>query len=241
MARDSQRALPWAPNSGRRVRPDGLCIYCPNPADTRDHVPPKCLLEEPWPPNLRHVPSCSRCNGLWSKGEEYLIAVLANIGSTPALQAKVEVGGKVDRALQNSPAFDNLLINSLQVTADGRVHMRVDLERTGEVLRKIAYGLFCLRYGQSRPMTDFRIHWFGPEESIAPPSVEAAQWYWPGLRRKKWTVVQAGIFEFLFAKGWMVEDAPLICLMRLHCTLLAAVSCPAPSARKGRQLSQKAW
>ena len=40
--------------------------------------------------------------------------------------------------------------------------------------------------------------------------------------------VQNGIFSYLFAKGWLVYDPPLYCLIDLHRTLLGVVACPDP-------------
>ena len=47
------------------------CVYCPEPATTRDHVPGKNLFPQPRPTNLIRVPSCEKCNGGASTDEEY--------------------------------------------------------------------------------------------------------------------------------------------------------------------------
>lgn len=40
------------------------CYLCGRtPADTRDHIPPRCLFPEPRPSNLITVACCRRCNG----------------------------------------------------------------------------------------------------------------------------------------------------------------------------------
>ena len=43
-----------------------MCVYCGNAAGTRDHVPPKVLLDEPYPPDLPPVPACDECNNRFS-------------------------------------------------------------------------------------------------------------------------------------------------------------------------------
>jgi len=49
-----------------------VCIYCcQNQADTRDHVPPKCLLRTPYPSDIWTVPACHHCNKSFSMDEEY--------------------------------------------------------------------------------------------------------------------------------------------------------------------------
>ena len=49
------------------------CTYCPNPATTDDHVPPKGLFSEPLPgpSSLITVPACESCNPGSSKDDEY--------------------------------------------------------------------------------------------------------------------------------------------------------------------------
>jgi len=39
-----------------------LCIYCQEQATTREHVPSKVFLDEPYSDQLQVVPACSRCN-----------------------------------------------------------------------------------------------------------------------------------------------------------------------------------
>jgi hypothetical protein len=57
----------------RRSRPERPCIYCGRVTDpTDDHVPPKLLLERPYPPNLLTVPACLRCNRGFARDDEYL-------------------------------------------------------------------------------------------------------------------------------------------------------------------------
>ncbi len=48
-----------------------LCTYCPTPATTDDHVPPKCLFSKPRPSTLITVPSCRECNGGAKLDDEY--------------------------------------------------------------------------------------------------------------------------------------------------------------------------
>jgi hypothetical protein len=40
-----------------------ICAYCGKLKKlTKDHIPPKLLLEQPYPANLWTVPSCNDCN-----------------------------------------------------------------------------------------------------------------------------------------------------------------------------------
>lgn len=57
-------------------RLDAFCVYCSGEPSTRDHVPPKVLLDPPYPENLPVVGSCQACNEGASLDEEYLACLL---------------------------------------------------------------------------------------------------------------------------------------------------------------------
>ena len=40
----------------------GMCSYCGREPETRDHVPSRILLDDPFPPNLPVVEACRTCN-----------------------------------------------------------------------------------------------------------------------------------------------------------------------------------
>src|SRR5271154_4070364 len=74
-------------------RQKAWCIHCgesiAGPETNRDHVPSKCLLQEPRPENLPVVRVCKACNKGFSLDEEYLAAFLGSVlvGTTdPDLQ-----------------------------------------------------------------------------------------------------------------------------------------------------------
>jgi hypothetical protein len=50
---------------------ESLCIYCGEIATSREHIPSKVFLEEPFPDNLYLVPACSKCNNSFSQDELY--------------------------------------------------------------------------------------------------------------------------------------------------------------------------
>ena len=59
------------------------CTHCQVGLDpsnaNKDHVPSKCLLARPLPPNLPTVMVCRSCNESFSKDEEYLCVFLAAV------------------------------------------------------------------------------------------------------------------------------------------------------------------
>lgn len=51
---------------------NGICVYCGAYPDTRDHVPSKVLLDEPYPIGLPVVACCKECNNSFSYDEVYI-------------------------------------------------------------------------------------------------------------------------------------------------------------------------
>jgi len=47
------------------------CTYCHRDTDTREHVPSRILLDEPYLDNLPVLPACAKCNQGFSLDEEY--------------------------------------------------------------------------------------------------------------------------------------------------------------------------
>ena len=73
-------------------RLDYYCCYCGNAPDSRDYVPSRILLDEPYPENLPVVPSCSKCNNSLSLDEEYFACLIECIlcGTTNIQRLKRE-------------------------------------------------------------------------------------------------------------------------------------------------------
>lgn len=102
-----------------------ICIHCgrtlPRRKATKDHVPSKFLLKQPFPANLATVRICSGCNNGSSQDEEYLAAFLgmmltsgddeqrhhneAAIDSNVALQEKFEKAMGIDQSKGSARVF----------------------------------------------------------------------------------------------------------------------------------------
>ena len=233
MNNSPQQSFPFGRTNGGQRWPNGSadharCVYCGRPAETRDHVPPKCLLEKPFPKNLGTVPSCQECNENFSLNEQYFLVALSQVGFGPKLMSKVDEGGEVDRALKRAPALDDRIVASLKVGEGGAVRFVPEIERMTQIARKIAFGLFIRRYRRLTNLDSFGSVGIYHEKESVPQPIVAAMYNWPGIRRKKWEIVQETVFAFLFAKGRMVSDPPLYCFVDFHGTLLAVVGCPDP-------------
>ena len=79
----------------------GICAYCGETNElTDDHVPPRLLLQEPYPEHLITVPSCEKCNRGFQRDDEYtrdMVALDFRAGRNATAAAKVP---KIFRSLQ---------------------------------------------------------------------------------------------------------------------------------------------
>jgi len=135
------------------------CIYCAGPADTRDHVPSKCLLEQPYPTNLPVVGCCESCNQDFSRDEQYFVCLLESVlcGSTDP----EKIGRpSVARTMQNSPALRERIENS-RTEVDGQIAFIPEMERICNVMLKLARGHAAFELSQPC-RTEPDHFWCGP-------------------------------------------------------------------------------
>ena len=197
-------------------RPD-WCIYCRRAADTKDHVPPKLVLETPRPFDHPTVPACFACNNGFSKDEEYFLTVLAMTSAAPSLIARVREGGKVDRALKRSPAFAERIERQAVVTPGGKVGLQPEQARVNRVIAKIAVGLSHVR-GKRVSIEDVAVLTYplSPPNPV-PDSIKSLA-YTEKFRPRRWRVIQPGVFSYL----WIPKSfVPPCYLMDFHGSLWA--------------------
>jgi len=117
----------------------GGCAYCGGPADTKDHVPSKVLLDDPLPQDMPVVDACSTCNQGFSLDEEYLACFLECV-----LCGTVEATGghreKVKQSLLRKPKLVNQLRASQRTDGSGGVIWLPDAGRVRNVVGKLARG-----------------------------------------------------------------------------------------------------
>ena len=217
----------------RRIERQHSCIYCGNIANTRDHVPPRSLLERPFPLNLNTVPSCDICNNGSSSDEQYFLMLVSQVSLSKSMVAKVEAGGIVDRTLMRAPALEERLLQSLETDEEtGRVLIRPETDRVTRVLKKIALGLFLVRYNRI-PLLDQ----IGPATAYPyqiddlRPLPYFVSTFSERFRSKLWQVVQAGIFEYIFVRDPM-HSSNIWCVMDFHRSLWGVVHMPNPRSTK---------
>ena len=114
------------------------CIYCGGPSETRDHVPSRVLLNQPYPENLPVVGACSECNQGFSKDELYLVclieATIAGSADPDQIRRPLVAG-----AMRRSPAL-HARIETARKCIDGRIEFAVEADRIRNVVLKLARG-----------------------------------------------------------------------------------------------------
>jgi hypothetical protein len=142
--------------SKRKKKNLGGCAYCPEPATTEDHVPPKgmfakCMPSKPW------VPACQSCNKDASKDDEYMQR-LSMLWGADACADAVEVGEKFIRSLEYPEAkgLQAEVRRSLSPLEDeslfpGGINIALQGERLGRVTDKIVRGWWFKLTGTRLP------------------------------------------------------------------------------------------
>ena len=205
------------------------CVYCGGPADSREHVPTKRVLEKPYPQNLVTVPSCRGCNNGFAQDEEYFLVALAQVGFVDTLTARVEEGGDADRTLLHSQGLEDLIIKSLTPGDDGGVHFTPDFARIHRVVAKTAVGLYFAHYGRYARQNEF--HPVAVYHTLKLPAFLVAIVHTETFAPKRWTRIQRGVFEYIFVRDWTTKGR-LLCIMNFHNTLWAAVGCASPRGQR---------
>lgn len=139
-------------------RLDLICSYCGvNYPDTKDHVPSKILLDEPYPENLPVVPCCSKCNRSFSLDEEYVACLLeCAIHGTTSIENLTRI--KIKNILSKKESLRHRISNSL-TSINGKTHFNVDVEvgRLENVFVKLAKG--HIKYENSEPVIGSPTYW----------------------------------------------------------------------------------
>lgn len=208
----------------KQVKPFGdertlaVCIYCGGPRETRDHVPPRVLLDEPFPENLPVVPSCTSCNSSFSLDEEYCAALIdcAAVGTampTPRHRPKVRA------ILERKPALASMLQAARSVDeSSGSVSFAPDLDRLTAMALKLARGhaayelhtvddaepaevcialLASLDEGSKDAFESSPVACLYPEIG----SRAMTRMFEHGVPSPSWIIVQAGRYRFLASPG----------------------------------------
>lgn len=119
-----------------------FCYACHGVPETRDHVPPKVFLDEPYPENLPVIGCCRSCNEDPSLDEEYTACLLEVAACRQ--DGSIE-RPKISRILAERPALAKRLAEA--TTADG--HLTVEQDRVQRVIEKMGRGLWNYEVGET--------------------------------------------------------------------------------------------
>jgi len=117
----------------------GMCVYCGGEPETRDHVPSRCLLDEPYPCNLPVVDCCRSCNQRFSLDEQYVACFLDCVisGSTKPENMRRP---KVARMLRDNPELAARIEKSRMNSSGAEIAWDPDHGRIRNVILKLARG-----------------------------------------------------------------------------------------------------
>ncbi len=120
-------------------RQTDCCVYCGKGIETREHIPPKVLLDEPYPENLPIVLACETCNQSYSLDEEYFACLIecARLGS---VDLKLIEREKIRSILSRKTSLLDKLQKAITQTLDGQKAFSIEPERFKKILFKIAQG-----------------------------------------------------------------------------------------------------
>jgi hypothetical protein len=176
-------------------RNQGWCIHCGGPGETRDHIPSRILLDEPYPDNLPVVSACRKCNLGFSLDEEYFAG-----GVEPEQLSRPKIG----RLLVSKPELAMRLAKARKVER-GRVIFGVEHDRIKNIVMKLARGHAAFELNE--PQLDDPVSvCYRPREELSPKELEKFEAVpstslWPevGSRalREDWVEVQPNRYRYL--------------------------------------------
>jgi hypothetical protein len=117
----------------------GMCVYCGAQPNTRDHVPSKVLLDEPYPAQLPVVGACESCNASFSLDEQYLACFIECV-----ICGTVDTAGlrrpNVTRILTGNPALQRRIEASRRRDQADNLLWQPEINRVRKIVLKLARG-----------------------------------------------------------------------------------------------------
>lgn len=117
----------------------GMCVYCGDRPATRDHVPSKVLLDEPYPAELPVVGACTECNSSFSLDEQYL-ACFVECVICGAVEPEDVKRDKVARILTENPALQKRIQAAADTDLWDNLIWTPEMDRVRKVVLKLARG-----------------------------------------------------------------------------------------------------
>jgi hypothetical protein len=194
-------------------RQEQFCVYCGNAIETREHVPSRVFLDEPFPNDLPTVGACQNCNQMHSLDEEY-VACLVECVKAGSVDINIVRRKKVRDILSRKPALSKRLQRILSLSAGGSA-FKVELDRIKSVLLKLArcHLLFeqneppfgdpiDFNFGVLGDLSEDELNFFeSPPELMLSPEVGSRSMQRMLIYKNKvqipWVTVQKGVYRYL--------------------------------------------
>lgn len=128
-------------NPHNDVRHDNICCYCQKPFDnnkTKDHIPSKVLLDEPYPENLPVAFCCYDCNQNFSTDEEYFSCIIEYLVAGTKNLEKIQ-RKKIKDILSKKEHLKNRIESNI-TEKDGQLSIDFTKSVLENVLKKIIFG-----------------------------------------------------------------------------------------------------
>jgi len=182
-----------------------VCIYCNESANTKDHVPPRCFLDEPYPLNMTTVPACSQCNESFSKDEQYIMYLSDYLFSIEYNDGDFS-REKAELTFAYNDKLEDRMIDSLKVVDNLGVYFNFEYERIIFIIRKISVGLLFLVFGNTKRV---EVSNFIPNTHLSFQQKEE-------LENIKWIVVQENRFKYFISDTviYFIINEVLLCLSK---------------------------
>ena len=202
-------------------RLQNACIPCTEDhhagRESKDHVPSKALLDQPYPENLSTVTMCEECNADHSSHEEYLAVLLAAVISGSSMPDAKRFPAAA-RRLQQKPRLRDRIDRARRVEGPNVIWIP-EMGRVERVIVKNARGHVLFELGEQVVGPPSRV-WVAPlcrmseaqRAEFEFPSAPLAGWPELGSRAMQrlfngecgpggWLTVQDGVYRFVVDEG----------------------------------------
>lgn len=119
-------------------RLNNCCAYCGDFAETEDHVPSRCFLNQPYPQNMPVVPCCHKCNYEFSIDEEYVSCFIDCIKENTVDPHKIQ-REKTRKTLLHSPKLQERIASQIRDFGGVTIY-DYEKDRFKRVMHKLAFG-----------------------------------------------------------------------------------------------------
>lgn len=130
-----------------------FCVYCGGTTETREHIPSRVFLDEPYPENLPTIMVCEKCNHGYSFDEEY-VACLIECARVGGVEKSILERKKIKIILAQRPKLLARL-KAMITSSTNTALFSIEANRIERVLAKLVRG--HMLFDQNEPWPDSSI------------------------------------------------------------------------------------